>query len=273
MAGTANEPEPDSCQQAADTHQDAVPVSWRELLSAHRLSERTPVTAFAWIESFSNSYTRAVLLSCDDGNDYVVKGARTSGRTIVTDHILGQLGAKMRAPVGNIRRVFVPQELIDGNREEMGHIPAGLAHGSLYIPNCFNSIRLLHFDLPGNRPRFASVAVFYGWTHAEDRQFCYERLSRLVHSFDHGHFLPNGPLWDRGHLDAAPLPVPDPEIMIPCGINSAELDQAKAGLMNVDRDVIADAVASTPDGWGGVGADDMEGLAEFLFRRCEQLKV
>jgi hypothetical protein len=273
MGGESVEPEPYNSQLVTSVPHGNASLQWSNMIAAHRTTDRLTVTAFAWIESFCNSYTQAVRLSCDDGNDYVVKGTLKSGRTIVTDHVLGQLGGRMGAPVGVVRRVYVPQDLIDGNKQEMGHIPAGLAHGSLYVTNCFPSIRLSYFNVPDNRSRFASIAVFYGWTHAGDRQFCYERPNYLVHSFDHGHFLPNGALWDRGYLDAAPDPAPDPEILVPCAINASELSEAKVGLRNVDQNVIADVVASTPDGWGNVSMDDLESLADFLYRRCEQLKV
>jgi hypothetical protein len=46
---------------------------------------------------------------------------------------------------------------------------------------------------PGFCSRFASIAIFYGWLGANDRQFIYGKNAPYkVYSVDHGHFFPNG---------------------------------------------------------------------------------
>jgi hypothetical protein len=63
------------------------------------------------------------MLACDDGQEYVVKG-RHVPRTLVNDQIVGHLGKAMEAPVGEVRLVDVPAELIRIN-SVMGHMPPG----------------------------------------------------------------------------------------------------------------------------------------------------
>jgi hypothetical protein len=67
-------------------------------------------------------------------------------------------------------------------------------------------------DVPDNRPRFAALAVLYGWIPAGDAQLIYRQtVSHLVYSVDHGHFFPGGPNWTlaglSGFVPLSPSPI------------------------------------------------------------------
>jgi hypothetical protein len=245
-------------------------LTWEQLFDAARATQPRIVNAHTWRRNFGTA-SGAVLLSCDDGNHYVIKG-RQSQRQIVNDQIVGRLGEAISAPVGEVCHVDVPAELIQRNQTTMGHMAEGLAHGSLYVPDCEDSRALLYHDMPENRKRYALMAVLYGWTFANDHQYSYSTVDKLVYSFDHGHFL-GGPGWTGSALAAAPPALPDPAIVATCSLTAEEIRQARDVLVIVTRQTIAAAIASVPDGWGGLTIQERVSLAESLQARCSALRT
>jgi hypothetical protein len=119
-----------------------------------------------------------VLLECEDGFKYVVKG-RQAGRQIVNDQLVARLGELLQAPVGKPTIVYVPQELIDEQPNLRG-FRAGTAHGTRWIEDCsdvrcFSASDLLATNAPDNRSRLVLLAVLYSWTRANDHQFLYKK--------------------------------------------------------------------------------------------------
>jgi hypothetical protein len=159
--------------------------------------------------------------------------------------------------------------LIDAE-PELAHIPAGLGHGSRWIPNCSERLSYEHAAELENRERFARLALFFGWVFANDHQFIYENAPpRLVHSVDHGHFFPDGPDWTVASLGQAPLPAPDGSIVASCTLTQAEIESGRPATPPSDA-LIASAICCVPPDWQ-LSDTDKVALADFLAVRRDIL--
>jgi len=138
---------------------------------------------------------RPVQVTCDDGNDYVIKG-RNTGRSAFNDQVVGRIAYAIGAPVAEVGLVDVVPELIAINSKGMKHLWPRTAHGSRFVPGCTGSEWFRYIDLLENRPRFALLAIIYGWIVGSDRQFSYANdPPHSVYSFDHDAFFHGGPGW------------------------------------------------------------------------------
>ncbi len=146
----------------------------------------------------------------------------------------------------------VDEELVASN-PDMAHVSAGLAHGSLFVPDCSECAWFQFVDLKQNRLRFGLLSVLYGWMVGAEKQFFYSITPpNLVYSFDHDAFFPSGPAWYLESLGLAPYPDVDDVIVDQCGLRRRE---ARSGLRlsseNLDRhDRIGHRVSPRRLGWG-----------------------
>jgi HipA-like kinase len=217
------------------------------------------------------SASRPVLLLCDDGKEYVVKGSH-AGRQIVNDHIVAHLGAALGAPVSAAALVIIPDELKQAERE-MADVSAGLSHGSLWIPGCSERDDRVACSEVGNPERFALLAVLFGWCFGNDQQFIYSNQApRIVYSVDHGHFFPNGPDWKMENLASAAPPRPDARIVGQCPSATTAMGAVIAKLKEISNDAILNAVSSPPDEWG-LAMDERVALAQYLLERRDSFTL
>lgn len=238
-----------------DTYEGAdVPSAseWRDMIAVAMSNRLDPVDAHVYRCIQFSSHSSPLVMGCRDGRDYVVKGLRRPdlARALVNDHVMGILGREMHAPVPAVSLVNIPAAL-DQRSAGAQALPAGVAHGSHYMPDA-SKVRegIKNFDIAINRPRFAILAIMYGWAGVQsDHQFFYQDGTNAVYSFDHGHFFPNGPNWTPSGLKSAPAAVPDPVITKKCGLRGVGLDAAKENLRLISDATIARAVGAPPDQW------------------------
>jgi hypothetical protein len=211
------------------------------------------------------SASSPVLVECDDGNSYVVKG-RQAGRMIFNDQVLGALANLIGAPVPKPALVEVTAELIAAE-PEMAHVAPGVAHGCRWIEGASDREGLAHTDRAENIQRFAYLAAFYGLAHASDHQYIYENAEpRKVHSVDHGHFFPSGPDWTEASLGTAPAADLDAGVASSFTWNDGHLGPVRDGLARLSDEVIAAAVSRPPDDWA-VTDTERAALAAYLAAR------
>lgn len=212
-----------------------------------------------------------VLLACNDGQEYVVKG-RHNGKMVANELMVGTLARKLGAPVPDVKLIEVTGELIAVN-PEMQHMQAGLGHGSLsLLPDCTERVWLDHANLPGNRSRFALLAVLYGWIQANDHQLVYRKTPpELVFSVDHGHFFNGGPAWTVATLSQAGRATPDASILQGCQITAEEIAEALKALESLDPESVIEAVAMPPEDWQMTHADRVAAVQYLLKRRQEMI--
>jgi hypothetical protein len=128
-----------------------------------------------------------------------------------------------------------------------------------------------YHDLPGNRSRFARLAVLFGWVEPGDIQFFYQKKPpHHVYSFDHAYFLPGGRGWTIDMLRQAAKATPFDGILSPCGITKDELNNALRFLAIVSTEAIADVVAVPPEVWNFSLAERVA-VAEYLYKRRNDL--
>jgi hypothetical protein len=256
-------------QQAEDA------VNWRALIDAATSQRPRPVQAQTFLRRHKTA-SQAVELACADGNKYVVKGLRNDeqqGRMVFNDQVAGRLGALLRAPVPEVNLVEVTVELIAANPNrngQMGHLVPGTAHGSLRIDGVTE--RIDNFDYADeNRARYASLAIFFGWLVAGDRQFIFRKTQPcLVYSHDHGHFFPGGPNWTPANLRQVQAVQAEAALVTQLKLRPDELAEACAPLRDVRPEQIAEVVALPPDEWG-ISLNERVALAEFLYERRANL--
>jgi hypothetical protein len=241
-------------QQMLEWRQSVLPRVIDRALARPASQVRANTFRKAW-----GSSSRPVLLLCDDTKEYVVKGSQ-AGRVIFNDHVVAWLGSVLGAPTGVPRVVDVPAALI-ALEPQMQHVAAGLAHATLWEPDCTDAQPLQHTAVPENRSRFAALALLYGWALAGDNQFIYKTTApNLVISVDHGHFFPGGPGWTVASLIGAPAPQLDPTIAAPI----------RERLRNISEAHIAAIVGRPPAAWN-VSRDERIALADYLVTRRDHL--
>jgi HipA-like protein len=240
-------------------------AEWSQKITAVTASRPVPVIAQTFL-GLLPGFSRAVKLSCSDGQTYVVKG-RQIGRAIVNEHIVGSLGRALGAPVGEINLVEVLAAFI-AIEPQIRHLSPGIAHGSVFDATYSEKMGLAHMTVLENRERFARLSVLFSWMGAGDHQFFYEKSPpNRVASFDHGHFF--GQNWTEASITALPPPQPDPVFQV-CALTAQELQEAVARLQQISDDDIARAVGVPPDDWG-VSMQERIAMANYLWNRKSQL--
>ena len=244
---------------------------WQEALEIALKQPDEPVIITTFRRGWSSA-ARPVLARGINKEEYVVKG-RQAGRQIVNDQVVARLGLAIGAPVGQPEIVEISSELIEEDPSFSYLIP-GTAHATIYIPNCSDDREPVQYAKQAeNRERFALLCVLYGWVHAGDHQFIYQKQRpNLVHSIDHGHFFPGGPNWTEDDLVQAPRAELDQLLLRTCNfkVNSDEIQEALRRLEAVKEETIIPAVAAPPTEWG-LTIDDRVTLVEYLIRRQQEL--
>lgn len=239
---------------------------WQSLLENWANQREKPLRALTFFRGWSTK-ARPVLVECDDGNKYVVKGQQ-AGRQVVNDQIVARLGLAIDAPIGEPRIVDVTElAVIEKN---LSHIVPGTAHGTRFIPGCFDDRTLIATSEPDNRSRLARLSVLYGWVTANDWQFLYRKdPPRLIYSVDHGHFFPGGPDWNETQLLTTSHAELDP-CFEDCYLTQEEVGDALRALEAITEEKIIQAVSSPPDEWG-LTIGERVTLVEYLTRRRKEL--
>jgi len=220
------------------------------------------------------SAAKPVLVRAIDKCEYVVKG-KQAGRQIINDRVVAVLGQAMKAPVGEAHLVEISEDLIE-NYPEYSYLEVGTAHATKLIPNCWDDSSLLFRNAKSqNRLRFASLAILYGWMHANDHQIiCQQQSPYLVYSVDHGNFFVGGPKWTIESLKTrVGAAEPDSWLLSKCklyNLRKEDLQSALTDLKEISEDIIVQAVSSVPKEWG-ISIDERLALVEYLIQRQNDL--
>jgi len=175
----------------------------------------------------------------------------------------------MGAAIPVIGYVELPTDLLEAE-PAMAHYRAGIAHGSVLLQDCSESLWVNHFNVPENRHRYALIAALCSMFNADDHQFLYQNnRPRLVYSVDHGFFFPGGAAWTAESLRLAPAAVLDP-LFEQCGFTPQDLEITKARLEGLTAADIAAAAAGPLEEWG-IDMDERVAIAEYVDRRRTEL--
>jgi hypothetical protein len=246
-------------------------AEWADLIQSAQGISPLIVEAESYRSVKASSHSSPVLLACEDGREYFVKG-RQNPRAISNDCIVGRLANAMGAPVPLIQLVQVSAALIAAN-PDMQHLLPGISLGSLSLyPNIGDKDGTIkHHNFLENRGRFASLAFLYGIVEPNDVQFFYEKHPpHLVHSVDHGHFFPGGPVWHVDRLQSSAPARPYDAIMRACNFTEAEVLMAMRAVALIKNETIAHAVAAPPPQWGLL-LDHRVAVARYLHEQVKEL--
>ena len=207
----------------------------------------------------------AVRLSRLRGVEYAVKLNRPDQpRARSSDQVVGRLGLAIGAPVVDVGLMDVPAAYLPPAVDPAW---AGIGHASVLILDATDRMDVQH--VAPNADRFGALAVLYTWASQQgnaDRQVIYDRMTHVMYSVDHGHFLPPENGWRATTLDHEPNPtVLDPWVMA-SGIDLLRCRMAESRLASLKRRDIAAAVAAIPAAWAVPTADQVA-LCRFLWRR------
>ncbi|WP_206818176.1 HipA family kinase [Chroococcus sp. FPU101] len=243
-------------------------AQWRQALASSLMHPVTSIRAVEYTRGWRTK-SEPVLLECEDGNDYVVKGQQ-AGRQIVNDQLVARLGKLLDAPVGKPEIILIPQTLINNNPRYLENFRAGTAHGTLWIKDCRDSYTLIATGEAENRHRLVLLATLYGWICASDRQFLFkENPPRLIYSVDHGHFFPNGPNWSSEDLADTPLACLD-TYFNDCYFTPHELCYACQKLKAITEGQLIQTVSTIPITWGFT-IEERLNMIVFLLNRQKEL--
>jgi hypothetical protein len=259
--------------QPCAANEQGAPLDLQAQIAAEFCNRPAPIKATTYLRKW-NTNSQPVALLCDGGDTYVVKalqaGRTDMGRVLVNEQVVARIGKLMHAAVPHVALIDVPAELIT-SQPEMSHITPGVAHGSQFVENVTERMQYENAAIAENRPRFALLAVLFGWTGAQDHQFVYEKTSpHLVYSVDHGFFFPGGSAWTEASLGVAPPAQPDIAVINACGTTEPELHQALHALSAIVGEALISVVSLPPDEWG-LTMGDRIALFNFLTRRRAEL--
>ena len=215
------------------------------------------------------SASRPILVTCDDGAQWVLKGAHNQ-RANFNEQIVARLGAAIGAAVCEVCVAEIPRALCN-IEPQLADVTAGEAHGVRYVPDCTDREGVRHTAEPGNPERFASLQLLYTWAHAGDHQLIYTLNSpHVVYSVDHGHFFPHGPNWTAATLGACPAITQLDGTFAPCGLTPQVLKTFRDRIAAVSDPAVRLLVDGPPDSWG-VAAAERDAMHAFLVQRRNQL--
>ncbi len=221
--------------------------------------------------------SKALIGRAIDGNRYWVKQIDNpkSHMVPVNEQIVARCGALIGAPVCTVALIEIPASLsgiVSGVR-----VKAGVAHGSLEVPDTIPSYSLDYRDQDNNRTRHAGVLALVDWCWGGDLQWLFQETDRRTYSHDHGFYFPGGPDWHESpqavqqQADQAPPPSDCLKLwQAGLGMRPIALTTFASKLESVTTEQIARVLNAVPSEWP-VEAYDLDLIGYFLERRAPQV--
>jgi hypothetical protein len=188
-------------------------------------------------------------------------------KVIVTEYLVGSLGALIGAPTCEVAIVRIPNEIVGWEFRPGATLKAGLAHASRDVEDAQLLHALEYRQQDDNRRRHAGVFAIYDWCWGGDDQWLYcHTEDQKLYSHDHGHYLPGGPNWsedtltahvDEQHVLNSPKP----------GLDPAAINEFAGQLENINREKLLPILRSVPTVWA-VTDTELEAVGFFLERRA-----
>lgn len=241
---------------------------WRNLVRGQRTNAGEVTVEAVLQDRAPNGGSRPCLVLGSDGNEYWMKMTENpqSPRVPVNEHVVGRLGRLIGAPVCSVAVLEIGQDVAGDRLTDGRTLKAGLAHGSLNVPDASFQHALEHREKDTNAVRQAYMYAMHDWCWGADSQWLYAvHHDMTTYSHDHGHYFPGGPNWTaaglQGSVGAAhQLSVP------PHGLDAGALEYAAERLAGISSQDIAGVLVGVPAAWA-VDDDELAELGYFLDSR------
>lgn len=276
-------------------------LNWGELIQSAEADYANCPVAEQVICDWPDRGSLPVRVRASDGGDYVIKGlwadpdrkgSEFRGRAIAIEHVMERLGTQIGAPVPPPLLVTITPEL-SRSCPELVHLRPGIVHGSTWVGESRGARTPREDDQePGNRMRYALIAVLYGWiadvSNIRDSQVIFlKEAPELVFSVDHDLFWKSIPAWDdtKSDLLAIDCATQMAQVVGPASpiqrwykplqgdAAAKEIDELREAcwkLEAISPGDIAEAIAEVPDEWG-LDHNVRNDLAEYLEQRRHNL--
>ena len=193
----------------------------------------------------------------------------------VNEQIVGRCGDLIDAPTCRVQLVEIPEPL--SGLASGVVVRAGLAHGSLDVPDTINQRRLDHRYDDDNVRRHAGLFALHDWCWGADSQWLFSQSDEYkTYSHDHGYFFPGGPDWPanlgavRAVIDHPHRLQDDLPPVSPAGLHPDAVGEVAAALDAVSTDDLVEILTMIPPEWP-VSDTDLEAIGFFLERRAPQV--
>lgn len=188
---------------------------------------------------------------------------------LVTEFVVGRVGALIGAPTCENSVVAVPEEFSGWEFARGKALKAGLGHGTVEVEAAIEERPNLKYrNDDDNRARQAGIFALHDLCWGSDQQWLHSTTRQnTIFSHDHGFFLPpSGWGWDadalRAHVDEPRL------LMQPVdGLVQSDLWSVADAVDKVDRTALLGILRRVPDTWP-VSDSQLETLGWFLERRA-----
>ena len=190
-------------------------------------------------------------------------------RVCVTEQIVGRIGHLLGAPTRRVATINIPDmkgwKFVADN--DAAVLLPGIAHASLDLPSVIETSQLEQRTKDSNASRHAHLLALYDLCWGDDSQWLLDLSDDFAcHSFDHGHFFPQGPWWTTEDLERC-LTAPRPLRTEDDDIDVAAVKGAIARMRSLRHDEIVDVLAHIPTSWPVKDAE-LEMVGHFLLTRA-----
>lgn len=212
----------------------------------------------------------AFLARASDGQRWWVKPQNNlqGPKVIVTEYLVGSLGALIGAPTCEVAIIRIPEEIAGWEFRAPATLEVGLAHASRHVQDTDLVHSLEHRQQDDNSRRHAGVFALYDWCWGSDDQWLYcHTEDHKLYSHDHGMYLPGGPNWSEDTLTSNQVDDPHVPNYSKSGLDPTAISDIAAQLQDIDKEKLLPILRSVPTAWTATDAD-LEALGFFLERRA-----
>jgi hypothetical protein len=215
----------------------------------------------------------AFLARCSDGQRWWIKSQNQmqGGKVIVTENIVGRVGALVGAPVCDVAVVRIPSAIAGWEFRPGQRLVEGFAHASRDVPDVIQEGTLLFRADDDNARRHVGIYALYDWCWGGDNQWLYCTTDEnRIHSHDHGWYLPDvGNDWTEASLTAQQGTTHELG-EDHTGVDVGAVTDAIAALRTVTREDLAAILRDVPSSWPATD-DELEAVGAFLEDRANDV--
>ncbi len=248
-------------------------ASWTGVIGT-RTDDVAALSVRACLAQAKETASSPFLALGNDGQQWWVKPPQAAlDKALVTELVVGRVGALIGAPVCHVEAIQIPDALLPWELRPGTPLPTGIGSATANLPGAIEEIRpnlTRRYD-DDNRRRHAGVYALVDWCFGSDLQWLLRADAEWqLFSHDHGWYLPpSGQAWDEQSLECnvdTPCLVPDD----PAGLDPIELERLASSLDGITQADLLHVLKSVPTSWPVIDRE-LEALGWFLQTRAPEV--